>query len=100
MRQAVLSAFTTCAMLGAVTLAIPAAAEAQTVIIINGNQPYYPQPYPYPHQHVVYDVPGYYAEAPGYYYGAGYGCYTGCNGYYNGYYPPYGYGQYRPNWGW
>ncbi len=32
------------------------AAEAQTVIIIQGNQPYYPQPYPYPYQHdVVYD---------------------------------------------
>ena len=88
MRQAVLSAFTACAMLAAVSLAIPGAAEAQTVIIINGNQPYYP-PYPY-HNHVVYGYPGYY--------GAGYGYYGGYYG--GGYYPAYGYGYYRSYWRW
>jgi hypothetical protein len=98
MRQAVLSVFTGCAMLCAATISMPAAAEAQTVIIINGNQPYYPQPYPYPHRHVVYDVPGYY-------YGAENGYYNGYNnGYYNsygdGYYPAYRYGYNRPYWGW
>jgi hypothetical protein len=72
MRQAVLSAFVACAMLGPASLAIPGAAEAQTVIIINGNQPYYP-PYPYPQHHqVVYGYPGYY--------GAGYGYYGGYYG--------------------
>jgi hypothetical protein len=95
MRQAILSAFTACALLGAATIGMPAAAEAQTVIIINGNQPYYPQsPHPYPHRPVVY--------VPDYYYGAGYGYYGAGYGYYNGYdnggcytncYP-------RPYWGW
>jgi hypothetical protein len=91
MRRTVLCMLSSCALLGAVTLGMPAVAEAQTVIIINGNQPY-PQPYPppYPHQQVVYD-------APDYYYGAGYGH----NGYYNGgcytnCYPRYP----RPYWGW
>jgi hypothetical protein len=95
MRQAVLSAFTACAILGAATMGVPASAEAQTVIIINGNQPYYP-PYPAPyHEHVVYGYPGYYGAGYGYggYYGAGYG------GYY-GRYPAYGYGYRRPYWGW
>jgi hypothetical protein len=89
MRQAVLSVFAACTMLGAATIGMPA--EAQTVVIINGNQPYYPPyPNPYPHHHqVVYDYPGYY--------GAGYG-YGG--GYYGGYYPAYGYGYRRPYWGW
>jgi hypothetical protein len=61
MRRAVLSAFTACAMLGAVGVAVPEVAQAQTVIIINGNQCYYPQPYPppYPRQPVVYDAPSY-----------------------------------------
>ena len=75
-------------MLSAAIIGMPAAAQAQTVIIINGNQPYYPPyPYQYNHQPVVYGYPGYY--------GAGY-----YNGYYNGYYPAYGYGHYRPYWGW
>ncbi len=67
MKQTVLSAFTACTMLGAATIGMPAAAEAQTIIIINGNQPYsQPYSYPYPQRHhVVYDYPGYY--------GAGYG---------------------------
>jgi hypothetical protein len=96
MRQAVLSVFTGCAMLCAATIGMPAAAEAQTVIIINGNQPYYPQPYPYPHRHVVYDVPGYYYGAEnGYDYNNGY-----YNSYVNGYYPAYRYGYNRPYWGW
>ena len=85
MRHIAFSVFTACAMLGAAIIGVPTAAQAQTVIIINGNQPYYP-PYPYPYNHqVVYGYPGYY--------GGGYG-------YYNGYYPAYGYGYYRPYWGW
>jgi hypothetical protein len=98
MKQIVLYAFTACAMLGAATIGIPAAAEAQTIIIINGNQPYYPQPSPYPYQHdVVYGYPGYYGAGYGYDggdYGGGYGGYYG-----GGYYPAYGYGYRRPYWG-
>jgi hypothetical protein len=104
MRQAILSAFTACALLGAATIGMPAAAEAQTVIIIQGNQPYYPQPYPYPYQHdVVYDYPGYYDAGYGDYggyYGGGYGGYYGGGyaGYYGGgSYPAYGYGYRRPH---
>jgi hypothetical protein len=98
MRQAILSAFTACALLGATTVGMATAAEAQTVIIINGNQPYYPQPYPapYPHRHVVYN-------GPDYYYGAGSGYYNGYdNGYYNGYYNGGCYTNCypRPYWGW
>ncbi len=96
MKQIVLSAFTACAMLGAATTGMPAAAEAQTVIIIQGNQPYYPQPYPYPYQHdVVYDYPGYYDAGYGDYggyYGGGYAGYYG-----GGSYPAYGYGYRRPH---
>src|SRR5262249_38638400 len=81
MKQIVLSMFTACAMLGATILGIPAAAEAQTIIIIQGNQPYYPQPYRYPYQHdVVYGYPGYYDAGYGDYggyYGGGYGGYYG-----------------------
>jgi hypothetical protein len=86
MRQPILSAFTACALLGAATIGMPAAAEAQTVIIINGNQPYYPQSYPdpYPHRPVVY-APDYYYGAGYGYYGAGYGYYGAGYGYYNGY---------------
>jgi hypothetical protein len=97
MRQVALSVLTACALLGAATIGMPTAAEAQTVIIINGDQPYYPQPYPYPHPYphhpVVYN-------GPNYHYGAGYGY---DNDYYNGYYN--GGGCYtncdpRPYWGW
>jgi hypothetical protein len=108
MKQIVLSAFTACAMLGATILGIPATAEAQTVIIIQGNQPYYPQPYPYSYQHdVVYGYPGYYDAGYGDfggYYGGGYGGYYGAGygggygGYYGGgSYPAYGYGYRRPH---
>ncbi len=108
MKQTVLSAFTACTMLGAATMGMPAAAEAQTVIIINGNQPYsQPYSYPYPQRHhVVYDYPGYYGAGygAGGYYGAGYGAGgyygAGYGGYYGGYYPAYGYGYRRPYWGW
>src|SRR5437762_8382466 len=98
MRQAVLGVFTTCAVLGAVIMGMSAAAEAQTIIIIdgNGNRPY-PPPYPPPYRDpVVYGYPAYYDggygyQNSGYYngYGNGYyngGCYTHC-------YPrPYGWG--------
>src|SRR5262249_21522911 len=102
MKQIVLSAFTACAMLGTTILGIPAAAEAQTVIIIQGNQPYYPQPYPYPYQHdVVYGYPGYVDAGYGYYGGYYGGGYDGYGGGYGGYYgrgsfPAYGDGD-RPN---
>jgi hypothetical protein len=87
MKQIVLSAFTACAIFGAGIIGMPAAAEAQTVVIIQGNQPYYPQPYAYPYQNdVVYGYPG-----------AGYGYYGGYYG--AGYYPTYGYGYRRPYWG-
>jgi hypothetical protein len=111
MKQIVLHAFTACAMLGAATIGIPAAAEAQTIVIINGNQPYYPQPYAYPYQQdVVYGYPeyygagygdydGYYGGGYGGYYSAGYGGYYGAG--YGGYkgggsYPASGYGYRRP----
>ncbi len=100
MRQAVLSVLTTCALLGSATTGMPTAAEAQTIIIINGNQPYYPQPYPdphpYPNHKVVYN-------APDYYYGAGYGYYNGYDngyGYNNGYGGCYSNCYRRPYWGW
>jgi hypothetical protein len=76
MRQ-VISAFTACALLGAASIGMPAVAQAQTIIIINGNQPQLPPPYPSPlREHVVYGYPTYY--------GGGYGYYN--NVYYNGYY--------------
>jgi hypothetical protein len=95
MRQTVLSVFTACTMLSAATIGVPAAAEAQTVVIINGNQPYYP---PYPYYGAGYGYGGYYGAGYGYggHYGAGYGY----GGYYGGYYPAYGYGYRRPYWGW
>ena len=81
-------------MLGAVTVAMPAPAEAQTIIIIQGNQPYYPQPYAPYQNDVVYGYPGYYGAGYGYdgggydgYYDGGYGGYYG-----GGSYPAYGYG--------
>ncbi len=91
MKRIVLSTLSACSMLGAVTVAMPAPAEAQTVIIIQGNQPYYPQPYAHPYQNdVAYGYPGYYGAGYGYDggdYGAGYGGYYG-----GGSYPAYGYG--------
>jgi hypothetical protein len=104
MKQIVLAAFTACAVLGAATIGMPAAAEAQTVVIIQGNQPYYPQPYAYPYQSdVVYGYPGYYGA--GYDYGYGYGYrrpYWGGYGYAyrRPYWGGYGYAYRRPYWGW
>ncbi len=98
MKRIVLSALSACAMLGAVTVAMPAPADAQTVIIIQGNQPYYPQPYAPYQNDVVYGYPGYYGAGYGYDggdYGGGYGGYYGAGygGYYGGgSYPAYGYG--------
>jgi hypothetical protein len=74
---------------------MPAPAEAQTIIIIQANQPYYPQTYAHPYQNdVVYGYPGYYGAGSGYdgggydgYYDAGYGGYYG-----GGSYPAYAYG--------
>ena len=86
----------TAAIVVAALVGMPSSAQSQTVIIINGNQPYYPQPYPYPYPHhqVVYDAPDYYADLPGDYAG---------NGYDGGYGYPYGgyYGRpYYGGWGW
>jgi len=96
MRHTVLSMLTGSTMLVATVVGMPSSAQSQTVVIINGNQPYYPQPYPYPYpnHHVVYDAPDYYADLPGDYAGYGYDGGYGCP--YGGYYgrPYYG------GWGW
>jgi len=102
MKQVLLSAFTACAIFGAGIIGMPEAAEAQTVVIIQGNQPYYPQPYAYPYQNdVVYGYPGAGYGYYGGYYGAGYYPTYGY-GYGYGYRRPYwgGYGYRRPYWGW
>jgi hypothetical protein len=93
MKQIVLSVLTACTM---GIMGMPAVAQAQTVIIVNGNQPYYPQPYPhpyYPHEHVV-SVPSYYADLPTDFYGYGY-----YQSYYHALIQPYQ-RYYRPYWGW
>jgi hypothetical protein len=95
MRQVVISVFTACMLGGAPILGMPAAAHAQTVIIVNGNQPYYPQPYPYPYPHErVVSVPSYYADLPTDYYGYGYR-----QSYYHALVQPYE-RHYRSYWGW
>ena len=95
MKQIVLSGFTAYVMFGAAVIGMPAAAQAQPVIIVYGKQPYYaqPYPYPYPHEHVV-SVPSYYADLPTDYYGYGY-----YQSYYHTLVQPYE-RYYRPYRGW
>jgi hypothetical protein len=94
MKQITLSVFTGFAMFGAAIVGTPAAAQATLpVIVVYGNQPYYPQPYPYPHEHIV-SVPSYYADLPTDYYGYGY-----YRSYYHALVQPYQ-AYYRPYWGW
>jgi hypothetical protein len=85
MRRTIPIMLTASTMLVAAMIGMPSSALSQTIIIINGNQPYYPQPYPYPYPHhhdVVYAEP--YGD-PGYYPEYGYAG----SGYNNGHYGPH-----------
>jgi hypothetical protein len=100
MRHAFPTMLTASTMLVAAMIGMPSSAQSQTIIIINGNQPYYPQPYQYPYSHhrdVVYAEP--YGD-PGYYPEYGYAASSYYPSYYSGYYQPYGYGYYRPHRHW
>jgi len=99
MRQVFLSIFTAGAMLGAATIGMPAAARDLPVIVVYGNQPYYPPypyPFPYPPEHVA-SIPSYYADLPT----EPYGGYAYQQSYYRALIQPYEpYYHYRPYWGW
>jgi hypothetical protein len=85
MRHTIPTILTASTMMIAAMVGMTTSAQSQTIIIVNGNQPYYPAPYPYPyprHHDVVYAEP--YGD-PGYYPPYGYAA----SGYYNGYYGPH-----------